>query len=165
MNAPTALPTRNFQGLRHPRHRRQDTHTRNRRAYRPGNRQRSTCAQADARRRRARRPALRAGSCRGAGARPGQQRLRCHRHRHGADAGGLLRDPSPRHPHRRRGHRQPQSARLQRAQDGHRRRDTLRRSHPETAPSGCSTTTSSPATARSRRPTCVTPTSTASPAM
>jgi hypothetical protein len=57
--------------------------------------------------------------------RPARGRPRRHRHRHGADAGGLLRRLPPAHRLLRRGHRQPQPAGLQRLQDRGRRRDPV----------------------------------------
>ena len=76
---------------------------------------------------RPRRPAVRAGAERGAGARPSAERRRRDRHRRWPRRCCT----SPRY-HldtqlRRDGHRQPQSARVQRPEDGGRRRDAGRR--------------------------------------
>jgi phosphomannomutase/phosphoglucomutase len=77
----------------------------------------------DRHRRRPRRPPLRPRAGRRADRRHLRRRLRRDRHRLRADAGHLLRRPRPRLRLLRLGHRQPQPARLQRPQDGHRRHD------------------------------------------
>ena len=78
---------------------------------------------------RPRRPPVRSGADRRPDRRPAQGRPQRHRHRHGADAGGVFRRLPPARGLLRVGHRQPQPARLQRLQDRGRRRNPVRRRH------------------------------------
>jgi hypothetical protein len=128
MNAHPAR--RNLQGLRHSRHRRQD-------ADQPTSSAASAMASVRWRRARPardrRRPRRTPVGTRAGGGTDGRHppgRYRHHRRRLRADAGRLLRRARTGLRELRRGHRQPQSARLQRAEDGHRRRDPGRRNDP-----------------------------------
>ena len=120
-------PTRDLQGLRHPRRRRQDAHA----AHRP---RRSARRWARSRRSAAATPSSSAATaaCPGPSSPPrsptafARPAPNVDRRRHGRHADDLLRRASSRHAVERDGDRQPQSARLQRAQDGDRRRPRCR---------------------------------------
>ena len=62
-----------------------------------------------------------------------RRRRQRHRRRHGGHADDLFRRASPAHRVQRHGHGQPQSARLQRPQDGRRGRHAVGRRHPGAA--------------------------------
>ena len=111
-----------LQSLRHPRHRRKNRRCGNRTPHRPRFWLRSTRQGRIRRRHRSRWPLVWPGTARSAGRRPARERRRCDRFGSCGHADGLLW-----HKHRagwpsrhvgRDGHGQPQSARLQRLQDG-----------------------------------------------
>jgi len=113
--------------VRHPRRARQDPGCRRRRTDRPRDRLADAGTGRQRHRRRPRWPPFGPGPGRRPHRGPAQGRAQCHRHRHGADAGGVFRHLPPAHRLRRRRHRQPQSAGLQRLQDHGRRQDPVRR--------------------------------------
>ncbi len=119
-----------LQGLRHPRHRRRHAHGRRRPLRRSCSRIGSEAPGPEGLRDRSRRAPVRAG----VRDRPRRghpvRRARRRRPRDGHDADDVLRRGAPRHEVRGHGHRQPQSARLQRPEDGRRRRCDPRRCHP-----------------------------------
>ena len=125
--------SRDLQGLRHPRRRRQDADRAGRARHRPGAGHAGAGARPRHAGRRPRRAAVRARARRRAGGRHPRVGRRGDRHRAGGDADDLLRRPAPRHPVQRDGDGQPQPARLQRPQDGDRRHDAVRRRHPAAA--------------------------------
>ena len=94
LDSPMQPSRRNLQGLRHPRHRRQDADRRRRARGRPGARLAGAGARPRHARRRPRRPTVGTGACRRARRRHPRQRRERHRHRHGHDADDLLRRAS-----------------------------------------------------------------------
>ncbi len=124
---------RNLQGLRHPRRRRQDAHAGHRPLGRPGARLARPGARPRHVRRRPRRPAVGSGARGRRRRRHPRRRRERHRRRHGRHADDVFRRIPSRHAVERHGDRQPQSARLQRPQDGRRRRHAVRRRHPGAA--------------------------------